>query len=324
MEPIVARRRTAAAGTSISPSSAPSEPEALPPIDIPDTSSLSRRHESISRSNQAASPQSSLAGSSRDVLGASSARNHGDSSVQEHRQNGIEDSYAGQMILNTDNTTHKKKFLGGGSLQALAKHLDCLFEQAGWESIADRFAFGMQYAEELLLPRYGTIHQLPALPALSEMTWYLSVFRRHIYPVYQIIDLTLLEQAMRQFHHTDLSSLAAKDVPALCCAYSVLAIAVDEQAGSYTTMGLDFLTAAYMLYAHVISTPYLSSVQALLLLTIGLRARNKDGAAWQALGQAIRIAQSIGLHRRSEDIVHTPGLRSSESNFDLDARVWWA
>ncbi|RDW84251.1 hypothetical protein BP6252_01841 [Coleophoma cylindrospora] len=321
----VARRRTAAVGTSVSPSSAASGPDALPRVDVPDIPSLSRRHESISRSNHAPSPQSSLAGSSHAALGTSSALNHGDSSAQEDpRQNNIEGSYEGQMILNTDNTTHKKKFLGGGSLQALAKHLDCLFEQAGWKSIADRFAFGMQYAEELLLPRYGTMHRLPALPALSEMTWCLSVFRRHIYPIYQIIDLTLLEQAMRQFHHTDLSSLPAKDVPVLCCAYSVLAIAVDEQAGSYTAMGLEFLTAAYMLYAHVISTPYLSSVQALLLLTIGLRARNKDGAAWQALGQAIRIAQSIGLHRRSEDIVHTPDPRSGESNFDFDARVWWA
>ncbi|KAG9529340.1 hypothetical protein KCU93_g3511, partial [Aureobasidium melanogenum] len=76
---------------------------------------------------------------------------------------------------------------------------------------------------------------------------------------------------------------------------------------------------------HIAPTGLTSSfqhAQALLLICLALRGRNKDGAGSQALGQAIRILHTLGLHRRLNgygklDQEQTESLR-------LGIQIWWS
>jgi hypothetical protein len=92
------------------------------------------------------------------------------------------------------------------------------------------------------------------------------------------------------------SFIAPADRPSLACVYAVMSIGVDEENNANTPMGDVYLKTAFSLYGHIISTPYLRSVQAFLLLAIALKVRNKDGSAWHVVGHAVRAAQSLGMH----------------------------
>lgn len=127
--------------------------------------------------------------------------------------------------------------------------------------------------------------------------------------------------------------LIRQDVPSVVSIFAILAMGADETAGSSTDFGNSYIEAAYSLYGHLVASPYLPSVQALILLGFALRGKSKDGQCWQLTGQAIRIAHSIGLHRhissRSRQAnkgfpeTFTSDQLSTES-LSLEARVWWS
>lgn len=124
-----------------------------------------------------------------------------------------------------------------------------------------------------------------------------------------------------------------QDVSSIVCIFTILAIGADETASSATDLGNSYIEAAYSLYGHLVANPYLSSVQALILLGFALRGKSKDGQCWQLTGQAVRIAHSIGLHRhissRSRQGSRAfPETSASDhlnpENLSLEARVWWS
>lgn len=92
-------------------------------------------------------------GTMENVQGGKSRDFSAQTDVAYHSQVLLE-SYHRQPILNTDLTSYKRKFLGGGTLQAFAKHLDFFFAKKGLQSINSKFPFGMQYAEEIPLPSF--------------------------------------------------------------------------------------------------------------------------------------------------------------------------
>ncbi|KAI4725835.1 hypothetical protein E4T49_06421 [Aureobasidium sp. EXF-10728] len=102
--------------------------------------------------------------------------------------------------------------------------------------------------------------------------------------------------------------------------YAVLAIGADSI--GHTTLGLDLITAAYSLYAYLAAQPYLQSAQALVLICLALRGRNKDGAGSQALGQAIRILHSLGLHRKLNGYGNLD--REQTEAVRLGVHTWWS
>ena len=271
------------------------------------------------------SPKSSVATSPGMGSGRHANDVEGRPTVEPEQQRSSDYSYDREMILNTDHTSHKRKLLGNGTLQALARYLDRYFERKGWELINSRFAFGMQYAEEGPLNGLAFGQPLPCIPDLDDLGANLEIFNRRIYPLYPVMDLETFRVSVQKLALQDLQKLSQGDIPILSCLYSVLALVADEKAGKYTASGYAYLSAAYGLSAYVTSSPYLPSVQALLLLALALRARNKDGAGWQTLGQAIRVAQSIGLHRRVDSsIVRTPGNESLQAgDEELGSRAWW-
>ncbi|KAJ4350332.1 uncharacterized protein N0V89_008953 [Didymosphaeria variabile] len=116
------------------------------------------------------------------------------------------------------------------------------------------------------------------------------------------------------------SFLQPGDVPILACIYCVISLGSDEADGALTEAGNNYLMAAHGLYAHLMGLPHLNSVQSLVLITLALQARGKEGQSFQVLGSAIRISHSIGIHR------HTSAHAESDEpsrRLELHARIWW-
>ena len=223
------------------------------------------------------------------------------------------------VIVVTDRSRSRLQVVGSGSsIYVMTQWLDLFFSKSDfWQPIYPFFQQGLAFSVEVPLPFLSSLPQFPSADVIDK---YLTTFFTRIYPIYPIIDREYLHESISALRHKldhRNYSLTSRDYPALACIYAVFSLAADEFDGSATDTGTHFLEGAYFLYAHLVAMPYVPSVQALLLITIILRHRNKDAACLGTLGQAIRIAQSIGLHRRVTTAESLPAV------VDLHARIWW-
>jgi hypothetical protein len=197
-------------------------------------------------------------------------------------------------------------------MYVLVQWLDLFYtKDDNWDAIFPYFQQSLAYSMEVPL---SFPMSLPPLPPPSQTQEYIAIFFSKIYPVFPIIDKPSFSKSIEHLRTKMTSKLDSKDYPILACAYAVFSACADEADGHTTETGANYFENAYVLYAHIVGIPYLTSVQALLLLAIVLRNRNKDGASWDILGQAIRIAQSIGLHRN---------MSSGSDGDDFHSRIWW-
>lgn len=244
------------------------------------------------------------------------------------------------IALITDKSCFRRQAVDSSSSQyILAQWLDLFFAQCPtWTPISPAVQQGLAYSVDMPLPLQSTLPPLPDRDRISSLT---AVFFARIYPIFPVIDRGRFQLSLDDLaHKLDLQAngtLQAQDYPLLASAYAVLSAAADEEAGKVCLEGTQYFQAAYSLYARLVATPYQASVQALLLLTLILRNRNKDGASWGSLNQAICIAQSIGLHRHAlydasahtsptEANAHspcTPLAAATTNDANLCARIWW-
>ena len=124
------------------------------------------------------------------------------------------------------------------------------------------------------------------------------------------------------------ANLTSAHISQLVSLFSIISIAGDEAANEHTALGEAYLVTAYSLFAHLVATPYLASVQALALLAVALRCRLKDGQSWHVVGQAIRTAHSIGLHRYVNPQSSSASREGVPAGYQVDlrlnGRVWWS
>lgn len=187
--------------------------------------------------------------------------------------------------------------MGGSSSQCLTKSFDVYLRSANRRSCSELFSFGMRHAEELCLPLVNT---LPPLPPVQVRTHYLNVFFGRIHPLFPMFDIDKCKNGVHELASLpEFSSSTSEIAPHLASAYLIMSLGADEAAVAPTEDGSRYFKAAVSLFGHVILMPYLASVQTLILYTIRYRAMNKDGMGWQAIGIAIRIAHTLGLHRHS-------------------------
>lgn len=211
------------------------------------------------------------------------------------------------IAVNTDGPK-TRKLMGGSGLQSLTIFLDVYLQQASVPRVTPFFRHGMRYVEEFQIPLQPDIPDLP--PSLTIESCIKSYCSR-IHPLFPVIDIDQLYievqrlKSTQEAHWTPAGRtelkrcLASSDAPTLACIYAVTSLGADETAfEGLSEIGTTYLKAAYCLYPHLVGLPYIASVQALVLLTIALRGRSKEGQGLQTLGQAIRIAHSIGLHRK--------------------------
>src|SRR5277367_1173057 len=218
---------------------------------------------------------------------------------------------AGLMINGGVNDGSKRKYMGASSFHVLAQWLGLSFSASGMEKPSAHFRFGMTGTEEVSLP---LSMMLPQLPPLSERDSCISAFFSRIHPMFPLLNEVSFRNTVNRLADADLNSPSPSDRPLLACVYGVISIGADERAGT-TENGTKYFTAAFSLYAHLVAYPYRSSVQAILILVLALRGRNKDSLAWDVHGQAVRLAQSIGLHRKVL-CVH------ASDDVELNSRVW--
>lgn len=251
------------------------------------------------------------------------------------KSNSLQGGRHGPIAINRIGTRHQRKLMGSSSLQSLVMVLDLCLEKFGHPCIAPAFRHGMHHAEEFAIPFQVQMMDLPVAHLVDN---FISKFEVRIRPMFPIMEPWHIKAKIQYFvevqeHNAQSPNgplelrnwLRPLDIPFLACAYAVLSLGADEAYGGISELGSQLLTAAYSLYAHLLAMPYVASVQALLLMAIALRARSKDGQASLVLGQAIRIAQSIGMHRNTSkagmETPDEPG--QAPVGDDLHARIWW-
>lgn len=225
-----------------------------------------------------------------------------------------------EMAFNLDHDSNRIKMMGASSSQTLAKSLDVYFKSAHVKPLSSHFIHGMRHTEELTLP---SSLNWPFLPDLPTCDAYLGIFFNRIHTLYPLFDIDRFKAHVRRIAELqDLTVLPSEQLAILASAYLVMSLGADEQAQRITADGDKYLQAAASMLSHVILMPYLPSIQCLLLFTIAFRGRNKDGAGWQALGMAIRIAQSLGLHRFSS--IHPTSQHGIQVKYQqlFHARIW--
>lgn len=201
------------------------------------------------------------------------------------------------MAFNLDHGTNRIKMMGASSSQTLAKSLDVYFKSAHVNPLSSHFIHGMRHREELSLPPSLPWPSLPDMPTCEA---YMTTFFSRIHTMYPLFDIDRFKAHVRWIGKLqDLTVLPSEQLASLASAYLVISLGADEQVHRNTVDGDKYIQAAASMLSHVILMPYLPPIQCLLLFAIAFRGRSKDGAAWQSLGMAIRIAQSLGLHRFS-------------------------
>ncbi|KAM3064988.1 hypothetical protein ACMFMF_011459 [Clarireedia jacksonii] len=225
-----------------------------------------------------------------------------------------------EMAFNTDVSTDRIKMMGASSSQCLMKSFDVYLESARMKPLSGNFRHGMQQVEEMQFPLGAS---LPALPETTRRHFYVSVFFDRIHHIYPLFDIDKVKATIENFASmSEFHSLPQEQVPLLASAYLIVSIGADEEAQGLTDDGNKYLIAAASLLGHVTFMPYLPAVQTLLLFTLAARGRNKDGVGWQTLGQAIRIAYTLGLHRHSvKNPTDQHGLRNRYEQL-FHARIW--
>ncbi|KAH7555928.1 fungal-specific transcription factor domain-containing protein [Bipolaris maydis] len=247
------------------------------------------------------------------------------------RDSGAQD-FDPDCVVNTDVSSGKVKYVGGSNLQALAMFVDLYLRRNGLQDMSSSFRHGMHHVEEFSLAPETVI---PSLPDSQSLQVYLDTFFTRIWPIYPAVDRSSVEADIDYFHQLEQSSpgglrggLTSTRIPQLIVIFSIITLGADEAAGEPTEWGGTYLSAAYSLFAHLIASPYLTSVQASLLLAVTLRHRYKDGQAWHVLAQAIRIAHSIGLHRnirsRSASASRPINLTGTQAHVSTQRRIWWS
>ncbi|OMP87737.1 putative transcriptional regulatory protein [Diplodia seriata] len=218
--------------------------------------------------------------------------------------------------LNYGDEPVRRKFLGASSSQVLVQWLDLSFSRRGpWPNISRFFRYGISTAEEFSPTLW--ISPKP-LPRHSECATYLSVYKLRIHPLFPVLDLSDFASTFTRLSGKDARSVSALDLPSLACCQAVTSIGMDAISGKPSETATEYLSGAYSMYAHIVAMPYQRSIQALLLLALALRTRHKEGVAWHVIGHAIRMAQSLGLHR------HQGSQEDTIPDMGFDRNIWWS
>lgn len=242
------------------------------------------------------------------------------SSHEEPRVSAVLTPQSSDYAINYGDGPVRRKFLGASSSQVLVQWLDLSFSRRGpWPKVSHFFRYGISTAEEFPHNLWTTPKPLPPY---SECATYLSVYRSRIHPLFPVLDIPECATICKKLADKDPRTLDPTDLPSLACCYAVTSIGMDAISMEPSQLATDYLTSAYAMYAHIVAMPYLRSIQALLLLALALRGRHREGVAWHVIGHAVRMAQSLGLHRHQHP--HNAASDTSLPQVDLDRNIWWS
>ncbi|CAH0037955.1 unnamed protein product [Clonostachys solani] len=247
----------------------------------------------------------------------------------EHAEQTPSSEVTPDVVVITDGTPYRVKFQGGSSIQSLFTFVDLHLAIHGFDPASSLFRHGMHQSEEIPL---SLVLKLPPLPNHQKIRRCLDVFFDRLWPFYPVITRSTFEAeidtiiSQQPQEVSDLQfSIQHTHIPCLVAVYCVLCIGINELSGADSELSIEYLNAGYQLYAHLVATPYLPSAQSLFLLALALRSWGKDGQAWHIVGQAIRVSQSLGLHKLV--MRHSPVKAQGTPYQHTDTigeRLWWS
>lgn len=217
--------------------------------------------------------------------------------------------------------------LGASSVQCLFNFVDLHLARHGFSHATPLFKHGMLHTEEFPMP---LIPKLPILPHRQTLSAYIDVFFSRLWPIYPVIDRVAFEADVENVLGLQTAGptlwqekVTLAHIPALSSVYAVISLSMNEISEN-SDLSFDYLTASHSLHGHLTAIPYMTSVQALFLLALALRAIAKDGQAWHIIGHAIRMAQSIGLQKSATRDSSEDGFTLGHQPESLRERLWWS
>jgi hypothetical protein len=147
-----------------------------------------------------------------------------------------------------------------------------------------------------------------------------TAYFENIHPIYPIIDRQKLLDNWPSLYTTDPDQLDTVTYSAFVLVVAIGALS-DHSGRGVTDLQpsvLKLYWQSWSLMDKVCGAPFLPSVQVLVLHVILQIQLGKEHFAWILCGHASRIAQSLGLHRRSPTRFNL-----SEQEMGLRSHLWW-
>ncbi|GAB7339492.1 hypothetical protein MBLNU457_6112t1 [Dothideomycetes sp. NU457] len=199
--------------------------------------------------------------------------------------------------------------LGSSSLQAYTYWLETVLSIPG-QGLPDKLQYKLGYEDTLDVRSAPYMPRLPpGWPALLEV-YFTSV--KALFPIVEIADkASIISRAER----LDINGRTdTHDPTTTAVVYGCLAIGAQHSGD--IQVGRRYLSAALSIVGLVMASSTQKSVQALLILVLGLRAQNKNGAAYRVLRNAIHTLQALGAHDR-------PSQARPNGSLEMERRLWW-
>ncbi|KAK4057262.1 hypothetical protein OIO90_001759 [Microbotryomycetes sp. JL221] len=205
----------------------------------------------------------------------------------------------------THSVDQRRRFVGASSSQALLRWLD---NASSGTQLSDHLKHGLATSDEWLFA--GLDDPEDHLPDNTALHRYADMFFVSTFPIFPFLE----EGEIRSLINNPRSSLNAVTKALL---YALIAHSADSECepGTLSPVGTKFLQLAWKALPSIASRPYRVSVQALIMLSLALRTREREGLAWTVGSLAIRIALSFGMHLARGN--------GSDPGRALEARIWY-
>lgn len=210
------------------------------------------------------------------------------------------------------------KFIGMGSVGSTIS--ECLRDSvsahgASMEStILAHLVNGIRHVDELAV---SGPFQRPLLPERDFAERGIQAYYDFLHLLYPIMDAEFLD-SWRQIYDDTNYSLSAIQYCRLCLVILVGNIVSPSRSYRDSWESSQRLhEQIWSLLDRIMATPFIESLQVMLLHTVFLLYCGKTGIAWMACGMAVHIAQSLGLHQ------HPPSqLALNAQQTTLRSRLW--
>lgn len=143
-----------------------------------------------------------------------------------------------------------------------------------------------------------------SLPLRADILQYYPPFRDFVMPIYPVIpDPLSLETSIAELLQGTPTLVEPGKLAVVLSCLALGAQFTEAQVDNRWQVSQDFIVqaSAYLQRANCIFEPSTEVIQALLMIGIGLQNLGLSNGAWNLLGLTYRCAQSLGLHRCTDD-----------------------
>ena len=210
------------------------------------------------------------------------------------------------------------KFIGMGSIGSTVS--ECLRYSVSTHgrsmesTILDHLVRGIRHVDELAV---STDFRIPPLPEVGFAERGVQAYYDFLHLLYPVLSVEFQNEWRQLYDNSSYTHSPATYARFhLVVAVGNLISPLCSDSGTQET-AQRLQEQAWSLIDRVMASPYIESLQVMLLHTIFLLYSGKTGIAWVTCGMAVRVAQSLGLHQ------HTPlQLTLSAEHLSLRSRLW--